>query len=238
MSLRSLSILGSDTGVGKTTVSAALLRLARRRNLRVAPFKPVETGCSSPPTDAERLARAAALPEFAADDAGLYRFPAPLAPSIAARLAASPIDVHRIIDRAKVLTSIADAILFESAGGVLTPYGPEITSASLGAALCAHFAMDTLLVSADRLGTINQTALAVEQLRRSGSPLAGIILVRVSATATPDQPYNAQEIRELTGANVLGTLRHCPSLDPDDLADALAEDVDLGSILGGRLAHA
>lgn len=238
MNLRSLCILGSDTGVGKTTVSSALLRLARRRNLRLAPYKPVETGYSSSPTDAERLARAAALADFTAHDAGLYRFADPLAPSIAARLAGSPIDVQKIVDRAKALLSNADALLFESAGGLLTPYGPGMTSASVGAALADNFAMDTLLISADRLGTINQTALAVEQLRRTGCALVGIILVRVSATATPDQPYNAEELRTLTGVAVLGTLRHCPSLDPDDVADALAEDVDLRSLLDGRLARA
>ena len=237
MKSRGLCLLGTDTAVGKTTVATGILRLATRSQQPMFPFKPVETGCLQIPTDGDRLV-AAAEGKLPPSDVTLYRFPDPLAPSIAARLAGEPIDLLRILDHARRLlaSTASPALLVESAGGVLTPYGYGLTSASLIQSIASEFGFDVLLVSANRLGTISQTALALDHLSRAGCRVAGVVLVNVSAAPSPDQPYNAAEIHALTRARILGTLRYCPDGDPDRIADALAADVDLRPLLGGALS--
>lgn len=230
--MRGLFLVGTDTGVGKTTVGIGLVRLAARRGSRLVPFKPVETGCDPNPRDARLLRNAANIPDLAVSDICPFPFPAPVAPSVAARLAGSSVSTEALLARAHALVNHGDALLIEGAGGLLTPYGPEITAASLA----DLFDIPILLVAANRLGTINHVALSVAEIRRRRLRLAGIILVDVSATQQPDHAFNSHEINAITGIAPLGTLRHCPSGDPDGIADALASDILLGSLLDGILA--
>lgn len=228
----SLVLLGTDTAVGKTTVAEALLHLARLRGLRLVPFKPVETGATPVPADAVRLLEAAGLPDLTLADVCPYPLRLPVAPSVAARLENVVLTATDLRARAEALVSRAEALLIETAGGVLSPYGGGLTSASLA----EHFDSHILLISANRLGTISHTALAIAELRRRDLDLRGLILVNTTADPTPDRASNAAEIQALTGLAPLGTLRHCPSPTPATLAAALAADVDLSALLGGALA--
>lgn len=231
MTARGLLLVGTDTGVGKTSVGVGLLRLAYRKKFRLIPFKPVETGCDPAAQDATRLCAAAPLSDLAPTDVCPLRFTPPVAPSVAARLAGRPIEEHALRQHASLLIRRGDALLVESAGGLLTPYAPGLTSVSLA----DLFDIDVLLVSANRLGTINHTALALAELARRRVRLAGLVLVNVNGISSPDQPHNAAEIAALSGVAALGTLRYSATTDPDSLADALLEDVNLAGLFGGAL---
>jgi dethiobiotin synthetase len=232
MPMRGLLVIGTDTGVGKTTVSVGLLRLAFRRGFRLIPFKPVETGCAPAADDARRLCEAAALPGLNPSEVCAYPFTPALAPSVASRLAGIPISPQRLLERARDLAARGDALLVESAGGLLTPYGQGLTSAGLA----DLFDIDVLLVAANRLGTINHVALTLGEIRRRRLSFAGLILSDVSTVIAPDRVFNASEITAETGTTPLGTLRHCPIDDPDRLADAAAADLDLTGLLHGALS--
>lgn len=230
--MRGLLLLGTDTGVGKTTLACGLLRLAHRRGLRLMPFKPAETGCGADgPQDAQRLCVAAALPDVTPADVCLYAFSPPLAPSIAARLAGAEVRATEIRQAALALAVRGDALLVESAGGALTPYGSAFTAADLAPLLD----IDVVLVSANRLGTISQTALAIAELRRRNLRLRGVVLVDISPEPSPDHDFNAAEIVALTGVGLRGTLRYSATLDPNRVADAVAADIDLRGLLDDRL---
>jgi dethiobiotin synthetase len=230
--MRGLLVLGTDTAVGKTCVAEALLRLAARRGFRLVPYKPVETGCNPEAEDARRLCVAANLPGLRLVDVCPFRFTAPVAPSVAARLAGRLIEPALLLERARELATRGDALLIESAGGLLSPYGDGMTSASLA----DLFDIDVLLVTANRLGTISHTALALAEIGRRRLRLAGVVLVDVGAHDAPDHAFNASEIEALTGTSPLGVLRHCPTSDPEALADAAATDLDLARLLDGALA--
>src|SRR5579862_4518229 len=92
---RGLFVTGTDTGVGKTMVSVALLRLAQRRGLTPIPFKPAETGCDPHPADARALWLAARRP-VAEADVVLYAFRLPAAPAQAAAAEGARIDLQSI----------------------------------------------------------------------------------------------------------------------------------------------
>jgi dethiobiotin synthetase len=214
-------LVGTDTGVGKTAVGCALLRLALRLGRRPVPVKPVETGCDPDPADALRLRSAAARPDLALSLVCPYQFPLPVAPAQAAPAAGVELTAPALqgaIDRA---ATHGDFLLVESAGGLLSPYGPALT----GADLAAGARLPLLLVARNALGTINHTALALAEIRRRALPLAGLVLVEVSSHATPDRPHNAALIEAVSGDRALATLPFIADADADRLADELVRQI-------------
>lgn len=225
--LPGLLLAGTDTGVGKTTVGRALLRLARRRGLRLLPFKPVETGCTDGhPGDAAALLEASAVPDLSLSEVCPNPFASPVSPSVAARLERRPLSLLDLARRARHLASTADALLVEGAGGLLSPWGPDLNAATLA----AHLRLPVLIVAANRLGTINHTVLVSSECRRRGLTCTGFVLVDVSPTATPDRDTNATEIARESGLQPLGVLGHFPHPDTDALADLASAQLDVESI--------
>src|SRR5690242_6571470 len=118
-----LGVTGTDTGVGKTVVSAALLALLRVRGVgRVSGMKPIETGVvpGTPGPDAKML-HSASGGEDRIDDVGPLCFPAPLAPLVAAELAGRRIDLDDLDGAFTRLCDERVAVVVEGAGGLLTP---------------------------------------------------------------------------------------------------------------------
>ena len=217
---RGLFVTGTDTGVGKTMVSVALLRLAHRRGLTPIPFKPAETGCDPHPADARALWLAARPPVTEADVV-LYTFRLPAAPAQAAAAEGARIDLQNIADRASTLAAKGDLLIVEGAGGLLVPYAAGVTCADIAARL----QLPVLIVARTALGTINHTALTLREAARASLEIAGVILNRTTETEAPHEGGNAELIADLTGHWPLGTLAWLPpqlALDPDAAADALA----------------
>jgi len=223
--LPGIFLLGTDTGVGKTSVAVALLHILADRGARPVPFKPVETGANPSPVDAARLLLASQRRDIPLDIVCPFAFPDPIAPAAASR--ESPITLANLLAHASQAASRGGPLVVESAGGLLTPYAPSLASADLATAL----GLPVLLVARNALGTINHTALAVAELHRRSLPLLGIILVNTSPVPTPDQDSNFALIAAATGLSPLGTLPFIPSLAPSDLAAALAANVNLTPIL-------
>jgi dethiobiotin synthetase len=214
-----LFLAGTDTGVGKTAFGAALLRLGLRHGRRPVPFKPAETGCDPLPRDAQLLLAASSRSDLSLDDVCPHRFRSPVAPAAAA--VDRPLQLSSLLTHARALATRGDFLLVESAGGLLSPYAADFTGADLAAAL----GLPILLLARNALGTVNHTALAVSELRHRRLPLAGVVLMTVSATITPDQPHNLHLIEAVSGVRPFAVLPHVPGADPDQLADALAAQV-------------
>jgi dethiobiotin synthetase len=216
---RGLFVTGTDTGVGKTIVSAGLLRLARRRGLTPIPFKPVETGCEPEPADARRLWRAA-KPPVTPDEVCMHALPLPAAPAQAAAAAGIRISLIALADRAYTLGRRGDLLLVEGAGGLLVPYAGGET----GADLAARLGLPLLVVGRTALGTINHTALTLAEASRRRLRVAGYLLNRTTAEEAPHEGGNAEMIAAVTGLAPLGILPHLPLNvrdDDDRVADAL-----------------
>jgi len=241
--VRSLVLLGTDTGVGKTTLAIGLLRVAANRGLRLAPFKPVESGTppspspSDPDSDARCLREASLLPHLDLDDVSPYRLSRPLAPNLAARLEGRVISTNHILSRAARLLEHYPALLIEPAGGLLSPYSRSGTPASLARSLRRHFPLDILLVTPNRLGAINQSALAHLALEHFELPCVGVVLVDLTGRPDPSKESNAPEIAEATGLPVLGQLPFLGPhhISPSTSAAAVRENIDVGPLLSGAL---
>lgn len=233
--VRGLFVTGTDTGVGKTTISAALLRYARRQGMTPIPFKPAETGCDPHPEDARALWRAASPPVPEAEVC-LYKLRLPAAPAQAAAAEGMRIDIDRIAERAAALAANGDFLIVEGAGGLLVPYDGDVTAADIAARL----KLPLLIVARTALGTVNHTALTLREAGRTALDVAGLILNRTTAAAGPHEAGNADLIESLTGRRPLGTfpwLSPEAARDPDAMADALVAGVGeaaLKTLLGAR----
>jgi dethiobiotin synthetase len=221
--MRGLFVTGTDTGVGKTEVSCALLAGARAGGLDLAAMKPAESGLApGEPSDSERL-RAAAGGGEAPALVCPYRFRAPLAPAVAARLEGVEVRLEVILSAARTLASRHAALLVEGAGGLLVPLTERETYADLAVAL----GLPVLVVARAGLGTVNHTALTLEALRARRLAVAGVILNRTGPVDDPSVPHNLAEIERLTGAPVLASLPYC--------ADIAGREAILRSALLGKV---
>lgn len=190
-----LAVTGTDTGVGKTVFSAALLVFLRQHGLRVAGMKPVETGVVAGDVhrDAEVL-RAAAAAGDAIDDVCPVALPEPLAPLVAAERAGVAIDVARLDAAFARLTQGRDAVVVEGAGGLLVP----ITRTMAYDQLFRRWQLDLVIVAANRLGAINHTLLTVRAAREAGLLVRGVVL--------NDAFSEGDDLVERTNAEVLQAL--------------------------------
>lgn len=213
--MRSLVLLGTDTGVGKTSLAIGILRLAAERGIRLAPFKPIESGVPTSPgeedSDARRLLEASRLGDLALADVSPYRLERPLSPHLAARLEGRVISTPLLLRQALKLLERHPALLIESAGGLLSPYGPAATPLSFARALARLCPLDAVLVTANRLGAINQASLAHLAFQHVDLQCAGVLLVDTTPAFDPSRETNAAEIASATGLPVLGRL---PFLEP------------------------
>jgi dethiobiotin synthetase len=173
-------VTGTDTNVGKTYVACALARRAHARGHKVFAFKPVETGCAATAggylgADQERLA-------IAAGDwqtgplRGLYRFPLPAAPLVAAQQAGSAIDLDLVERTAREGTAQNGAtwLVVEGAGGWRVPITPEADMSTLARRL----RLPVVVVARAGLGTINHSLLTLEAVERDGLSVAALVLSR------------------------------------------------------------
>lgn len=201
---RGLFITGTDTGVGKTMVTAALACYFRQRGLKVGVMKPCETGVADPqrPGEDARLLRWAAGNADADELLAPYRFREPLAPALAAERAGAWIDPTRIVAACAELSQGKDLMLVEGAGGLMVP----LRGGFLVADLARQLALPLLVVARPGLGTLNHTLLTVFAARAMELPLAGFIVNRM-----PEQPGVAEReaphlLASLASADLLGVL--------------------------------
>lgn len=203
-----LFITGTDTGVGKTWVSAALAAALVRRGQRVGVLKPAETGWPSSPEEAARVTDGAQLKRASEDPDPLerivpFRFAEGLAPSVAARRAGSRVDVAELGALLTEKRAACDVVLVEGAGGLMVPLTDEVTTLQLIEGL----GLPVLVVAANRLGVLNHTLLTVDRLRSAGVETLGVLLNETSPEA-PDlaRRTNVAELERLLGGLWLGHL--------------------------------
>ncbi len=207
-------ITGTDTGVGKTVVTAALARWLRRQRQDVGVMKPVETGwlaARPEQADARRLMMAARVTDPLTDVCP-YRLAAPLSPYDAAKAQRRTISLPTLTHSFSALRARHQAMLVEGAGGALVP----LTRRSMMVDLMAAWKLPVIVVGRAGLGGINQALLTLECLRARKVPVLALILNRTQ----PDQSKSAghqvaatcRSIRERAGIPVLGPLPYLERL--------------------------
>jgi len=213
-SLRGCFITGTDTGVGKTVVTAALTAALAKHGYAVGVMKPIETGVPSSPdagSDAARL-RAAARSSDALTEVRPYAFRRPLAPLDAARLEKRTVTLPTIMRAFHTLQSRHEVVLVEGVGGVHVP----ITSSLDMSDLIYQIKFPTIVVGRVSLGGINHALLTLGALRQRKISVLALVLNRThsaqTATAREQEHSTLRLLRQLAGVPVIGPLPYRSSL--------------------------
>lgn len=209
-------ITGTDTGIGKTVVSAMLLLQFKEMGRRVMYMKPVQTGCETRDTE-----RVAPDPEFCLRLAGLtpnadeyadicpYRLLMPTSPHLAAAQENVVISLDRIVSSFRRLQERYDPIIVEGAGGVLVPLNKQDTMLTL----MQRLNLPVVVVCRAGLGTLNHTLLTVRAVQDAGLRVEGLVLVQ-----TTNEPWGAIEtdnektLRRLTKIPIFGRIPYHAAL--------------------------
>lgn len=175
MSARGILVTGTDTGVGKTLASVALLQVLASRGLRVAGMKPVASGSVATAgglrnEDALAL-QAAGNTQPAYDDVNPCALLEPTAPQLAARMAGVEVSLDGLLAAHARLAASAEVVVVEGAGGWLSPLADGIEHADLARAL----SLPVVLVVGLRLGCLNHARLSARAVRADGLALVGWI---------------------------------------------------------------
>ncbi|MGH6965848.1 MAG: dethiobiotin synthase [Phenylobacterium sp.] len=214
--MKRVFIAGAHTDVGKTFVACGLLRAAREAGLSVEALKPVASGFDPGDwndSDPGRLLQALGRPlsETELDAMTPWRFTAPLAPPMAARLEGRSLGLPEIAEfcQARAAESRAGLLVVEGVGGVMSPIAEQVTALQLMSAL--HYPV--VLVGGSYLGAISHTLTALEVLRSRGLTIVGLVISQSRGPGAPDFAETVCEVRAFAGG------RRVLSAPLDDVAD-------------------
>lgn len=218
-------ITGTDTDVGKTVATLALLHAFRQQGLRTIALKPLAAGCEQ--IDGEWRNRDALLLQQAAteplpyDQVNPVALRNPIAPHLAAAQEGRRLQASRLAGMVRgTLMQPADIVLVEGAGGWYVPLNGRETLADLAREL----QMPVILVVGLRLGCLNHALLTARALQQDKVPMAGWIACAVDP-AFPDQQANVTALCDRLSAPCLGVLPHSSPLDIPRLATHLQTDL-------------
>lgn len=197
-------VTGTDTGVGKTVVAAALVLALRERATLAVGVKPVETGIEAEQeSDSEILAKASGRDEPRARP--LLRLIEPLAPAVAAERAGRVVQPSEIEDRLRSLRADGYRLVVEGAGGLLVPLAWGFTALDLAERL----GLEVVIVARAGLGTLNHACLTIDALHARGVRVRAVVLNGISAHPTLAEQTNPDVLRRLRpGLRVLGLPAH------------------------------
>jgi dethiobiotin synthetase len=222
---RGLFFTGTDTGVGKTVVTAAVARWLRARGIRVGVCKPVATGAQRHgdtlvSDDTLTLARAAGV-EPQLPRVTPWAFAEPAAPPVAAAREGVTLALEDLVASVRWWDTQADVVLVEGVGGLLCPLTDHETVADLAAAQ----RLPLIVVARTALGTLNHTLLTLEAAARRGLPVAGVVLNEADPpTGSLAEQTNPAELAHRINVPLRAVVRH-RSLMPEAVLPEL-EDVN------------
>ena len=213
-------VTGTDTGIGKTIASTALLHALRSQRMRATGMKPVASGCEPSAAgwrNEDALALLAASdPQPLYADLNPYALPLPLAPEIAAREADVAIRLDTLVSAFQRLQDLADAVVVEGVGGWSAPLSATLDQVDLVRVL----RLPVVMVVGMRLGCINHARLTARAIAADGCELVGWIANHMD----PDmqrQDENFELLRMRLQAPCWGRLPFSPKPDAQDMSRAL-----------------
>lgn len=214
-------VTGTDTGVGKSLISCALLHSFSAQGKRVVGMKPVAAGCDVDGLNEDVKSLRAASNTFASlGQINPYSFLHPLAPSIASRQAGVNINLERILESYKELASQADMVIVEGAGGFQVP----LNETQDGTDLAILLNIPVILVVGIRLGCLNHALLTQRAIEDCGLTFAGWV-ANVIDKEMAALPENVSTLQQRINAPLLGVIQYQNSPQAQTVSNLL--DINL-----------
>ncbi|MBB6175513.1 MULTISPECIES: dethiobiotin synthase [Anoxybacillus] len=205
--MKGFFITGTDTDVGKTFVTACMLRTLTDKRIRATAYKPVQSGAQwrdgkwvAPDVDMYRK-----VINVADEDGCTYLLKTPCSPHLAAKIDGVTIEPDRILLHMRRLQQTHDFVLVEGAGGIAVPLVDE---SFLVAHLAQLLSLPIIIVARASVGTINHTVLTVQYAKSFGLQIAGIIMNGFSTPKNEIEQENIRMIEAMTNIPVIGEIPH------------------------------
>jgi dethiobiotin synthetase len=221
--MRGLFVTATDTGVGKTILSASLLAAIAAAGEPVRAFKPAVTGLEDPqeiaarglwPPDHELLG---AVARMAPEQVAPARYAAAASPRLAAQLAGTHLNHQQLLEHARA-GDAREVLIVEGVGGLLVPLAEHFSICDLAVEL----ALELVIAARPGLGTINHTLLTLQAARSAGLYVCAVVLTPWPATPSTLERSNRDTIAELGEVDV-HTLSYVPAPTAAELARAGAQ---------------
>ena len=224
-------VTGTDTGVGKTAITAGIAGSLRNLGVNVGVMKPIATGYQQKTgyksSDVTILAEAAGIkdPEDLINPVFL---PIPTSPYDASKLLSVPIDMPLILTKFKKLLSLHDVILIEGIGGIMTP----ITKNFFVADMIKAMAIETIIVTRATLGTLNHTVMTCKMCKDYDIKVKGLVINNFDEKGSPAEKSAPTTLYELTGINIIGIIPFIKDLNQiDKMVEMVSKKVDVKSLI-------
>jgi len=224
-------VTGTDTGVGKTAITAGIAGSLRNLGVNVGVMKPIATGYQQKTgyksSDVTILAEAAGIkdPEDLINPVFL---PIPTSPYDASKLLSVPIDMPLILTKFKKLLSLHDVILIEGIGGIMTP----ITKNFFVADMIKAMAIETIIVTRATLGTLNHTVMTCKMCKDYDIKVKGLVINNFDEKGSPAEKSAPTTLYELTGINIIGIIPFIKDLNQiDKMIEMVSKKIDVHSLI-------
>ena len=220
---RGLLITGTDTGVGKTVVTAVLGTLLKERGMNVGVMKPVQCGGE----DASFLKELLKIDD-PMDLVNPYLAKEPLSPHMAFRRQRTKISVGQIREKFRALQNRHDIVLVEGAGGLMVPLREDY----LVADLIKELDLEVVIVSRLGLGTINHTLLTIEQAREKGLAVAGVVFSesQKGEQGIPEKT-NPQTISRISKVKTIGTVPFLAAVTTEEIIHQCKRKININELI-------
>lgn len=224
-------VTGTDTGVGKTVIAAALIKAIGILGVKACGMKPIETGCTREgnsliPSDGMFLKNMARMDETL-NQVSPCCFENPLAPMVAADMEERTVNLNKIRKAFEGLTKTYKAIVVEGVGGLLVPINRNYFVLDLAKEL----GLPLIVVSRPGLGTINHTLLTVKYALKEGLKVAGVIINHTyQAEGGMAEETNPQMIKQLSPAPLIGFFPYLNAMSDEAFEKAVLKNLNMDII--------
>ena len=229
--MKAYFITGTDTGVGKTSITAGLAGSIHRMGIDVGVMKPIATGYPQKSgfksTDVAKLVDAASSkdPEDLVNPVFL---PLPTSPYDATKLLELSVDMPLIFEQFKKLLSMHEILLVEGIGGIMTP----ITKNFFVADIIKGMGIETIIVTRATIGTLNHTVLTCKICKDYGIKIRGLVINNFDEKGTPAEKNAPKTLYELTNVPILGTVPFIKDLNKiEKMIEYVGKNIDVKSLI-------
>jgi len=229
--MKSFFVTGTDTGVGKTVITAALAMCLRKRGIDVGVMKPIASGIPQKTgfksSDVSLLCDAAGITD-SEEMINPFFLPIPTSPYDATKILNLPVDMPLIFEKFKSLIKTHQMLLVEGIGGIMTP----ITKNFFVADMIKAMQLDTIIITRSTLGTLNHTIMTLKMCQDYEIPVKGMIVNYFDEKGDPAEKNAPSSIYELTGIPILGIIPFVKDYQKLDTMVCIVEkNIDLNSII-------
>jgi len=229
--MKSYFITATDTGVGKTTVTAALAASIKKSGIDVGIMKPVATGVMQKTgfksSDVSILYHATKVTDPENEINPIF-MPLPVSPYDASKMLDVTFDKKIIFEQFTKLKNKHEMMLVEGIGGIMTP----LTRDYFVADLIKDLGLETIVVTRSTLGTLNHTMMTIKTCNDYKIPIKGIIVNNYDEDGGPAERNAPTTIHEITGVPILGVLpyiRDCENFE--SMISCIEKNVNLKSLI-------